>query len=208
VSSSSRKPGPRAERAGTKSPAMPTSRSARSGRRRSRRAIALAALALLPVAASAHGPTRQKVSETVEINAAPDKVWRAIGNFQDMSWHPAVAKLEGKDGNAVNATRVLTLQSGGTIAEKLIEHSADNRRYKYEITSVDVKVLPVNNYSSMLSVKGEGDTSTVEWKGGFYRGFMNNDPPPELSDEAAVNAVKGVYRSGLDALKQKLEAGG
>jgi hypothetical protein len=71
-----------------------------------------------------------------------------------------------------------------------------------------VKVLPVNNYSSMLSVKGEGDTSTVEWKGGFYRGFMNNDPPPELSDEAAVNAVKGVYRSGLDALKQKLEAGG
>jgi hypothetical protein len=81
-------------------------------------AIALAALALLPVAASAHGPTRQKVTETVEINAAPDKVWRAIGNFQDMSWHPAVAKLEGKDGNAVNATRVLTLQSGGTIAEK------------------------------------------------------------------------------------------
>ena len=171
-------------------------------------AIALAALALLPVAASAHGPTRQKVSETVEINAAPDKVWRAIGNFQDMSWHPAVAKLEGTGGNDANATRTLTLQSGGTIAEKLIQNDAAGKHYKYEITSVDVKVLPVNNYSSMLSVKGEGDTSTVEWKGGFYRGFMNNDPPPELSDEAAVNAVKGVYRSGLDALKQKLEAGG
>jgi hypothetical protein len=171
-------------------------------------AIALAVLVLFPVAASAHGPTRQKVTETVEINAAPENVWQAIGNFQDMSWHPAVAKLEGKDGNAPNATRVLTLQSGGTIAEKLIEYSAENKRYKYEITNVDVKVLPVNNYSSMLSVKGEGGKSTVEWKGAFYRGFMNNDPPPELSDEAAIKAVKGVYRSGLDALKQKLEAGG
>ena len=73
---------------------------------------------------------------------------------------------------------------------------------------VDPKVLPVNNYSSNLSVKGEGDKSTVEWKGAFYRGFMNNDPPPELNDEAAVKAVKGVYRAGLDALKKKVEAGG
>ena len=37
---------------------------------------------------------------------------------------------------------------------------------------------------------------------------MNNDPPPELNDEAAVKAVKGVYRAGLDALKKKVEAGG
>jgi hypothetical protein len=37
---------------------------------------------------------------------------------------------------------------------------------------------------------------------------MNNDPPPELSDEAAVKAVTGVYRGGLDALKETLEAGG
>ncbi len=108
----------------------------------------------------------------------------------------------------VDATRVLTLQSGGTITEKLIKYDADNKSYKYEITDVDVKVLPVKNYSSTLSIKGEGDKSTVEWKGAFYRGYMNNNPPPELSDEAAVKAVKGVYRGGLDALKEKVEAGG
>ena len=62
-------------------------------------ALGLVALALFPVAVFAHGPTRQKVTETVEINAPPDKVWEVIGNFQDMSWHPAVAKLEGKGGN-------------------------------------------------------------------------------------------------------------
>jgi hypothetical protein len=171
-------------------------------------ALGLAVLALFPTLASAHGPTRQKATETVEINAPADKVWAVIGNFQDMSWHPAVAKLEGNGGNDANATRTLTLTSGGTIEEKLIQNDPAKKLYKYEITKVDPKFLPVNNYSSTLSVKGEGDKSTVEWKGAFYRGFMNNDPPPELSDEAAVKAVKGVYRGGLDALKQKVEAGG
>lgn len=171
-------------------------------------ALGLAVLILFPVAVCAHGPSRQKVTETVEINAPPEKVWKVIGNFQDMSWHPAVAKLEGQGGNDVNATRTLTLKSGGTIAEKLDAYDAAKMLYKYEITDVDVKVLPVKNYSSSLSVKGDGGKSTVEWKGAFYRGFMNNEPPPELNEEAAIKAVTGVYRSGLDALKQKLEAGG
>jgi len=168
----------------------------------------VAALTLLPSFASAHGPTRQKVTEKVEINAPADKVWAVIGNFQDMSWHPAVAKVEGKGGNDANATRTLTLTSGGTIDEKLLQNDSAKMLYKYEISKVDPKVLPVNNYSSTLSVKDDGGKSLVEWKGAFYRGYMNNDPPPELNDAAAIKAVSGVYRAGLDALKTKLEAGG
>jgi len=56
-----------------------------------------------------------------------------------------------------------------------------------------------------ISVKDEGGKSVVEWKGAFYRGFMNNDPPPELSDEAGVKAVSDIYKSGLAALKAKAE---
>jgi hypothetical protein len=171
-------------------------------------ALGMAVLAAFTVAATAHGPSRQKVTETVEINASPDKVWEVIGNFQDMSWHPAVAKTEGTGGNEAKATRKLTLTSGGTIDEELLKNDPDKKMYKYEIKNVDVKVLPVNNYSSSLAVKGEGDKSTVEWRGAFYRGFMNNDPPPELNDEAAKKAVTGVYRTGLDGLKKKIEAGG
>ncbi|HWK34157.1 MAG TPA: SRPBCC family protein, partial [Hyphomicrobium sp.] len=111
-------------------------------------------------------------------------------------------------GNEVNATRTLTLTSGGTIDEKLLQNDSTKMLYKYEISKVDPKVLPVNNYSSTLSVKDDGGKSVVEWKGAFYRGYMNNDPPPELNDEAAIKAVSGVYRAGLDALKTKLEAGG
>lgn len=167
-------------------------------------ACGLAAIAVVvAVPVLAHGPSRQKVTEKVELNAPVDKVWAAIGNFQDMSWHPAVEKTEGTGGNAVGATRKLTLKGGGVIEEKLNKYNAETHTYAYEITNVDVKVLPVNNYSSSLSVSGEGGKSTVEWKGAFYRGFVNNDPPPELNDEAAVKAVTGVYKAGLDALKAK-----
>lgn len=169
---------------------------------------ALLAAAVVAAPACAHGPSRQKVVEKAEIGVAPDKVWAVIGNFQDMSWHPAVEKTEGSGGNDVGATRTLTLKGGGVIEEKLNKYNKENHSYAYEITKVDVKVLPVANYSSTLAVEDAGGKSVVEWKGAFYRGFMNNDPPPELSDEAAKKAVTGVYKAGLDALKAKLGAGG
>jgi hypothetical protein len=159
--------------------------------------------------ANAHGPTRQKVTESVEINAPADKVWATIGNFMDMSWHPAVEKTEGKGENTAGATRTLTLGGGGQIFEELIKYNAEGRMLKYAITKVDVKVVPVNNYSSFLSVEDLGDgKSKVTWKGAFYRGYMNNDPPEDLNDAAAIKAVKGIYRAGLDALKKNLEAAG
>src|SRR3954454_16706350 len=67
----------------------------------------------------AHGPTRQKVRESIEINAAPAKVWASVGNFQDMSWLPPVTKTEGKTGNEIAATRKLTLTGGATVEEDL-----------------------------------------------------------------------------------------
>lgn len=40
--------------------------------------------------------------------------------------------------------------------------------YSYRIDKVDVKVLPVNNYSSTITVvPAEGGKSTVEWRGAF-----------------------------------------
>lgn len=170
-------------------------------------ALALVVSALTVTTAMAHGPTRQKVTETIEINAAPDKVWAAVGNFQDMSWHPGFTATEGKGGNDVGATRTLTLKSGGKIEEALTKFSAEKYTYAYEITKVDVKDVPVNNYSSSITVEDAGGKSLVTWKGAFYRGFLNNDPPPELSDEAAVKAITGVYKDGLAALKTKVEGG-
>ncbi|SDZ81313.1 SRPBCC family protein [Rubrimonas cliftonensis] len=172
-------------------------------------ALAAAALAVAPMAADAHGPSRQKVTETVAVAAAPDAVWARIGNFQDMSWHPAVAQTTGEGGNAIDATRELRLgdPQGPTIDEVLYKYDAAKRTYSYRIEQVELTTLPVSNYSAHLTVKdGPNGGSVIEWRGAFYRGFPNNDPPPELSDEAVVNAVTSVYRLGLDALQAEFGA--
>lgn len=170
---------------------------------------AVAALATVSYAAQAHGPTRQKVSQTIEINAPADKVWAVLGNFQDGSWIPVVEKTEGKGGNEVKATRVLTLKGGATVEEELAKYDAEKKTYMYRITKVDVKTLPVNDYSSTIEVEVEGDgaKSKVTWRGAFYRGYMNNDPPPDLNDEASKAAVLGLYKAGLDNVKANAEKG-
>lgn len=170
------------------------------------RPIWLLLFLLLPGLASAHGPSRQKVTLSVDVAAAPADVWAVIGNFQDMSWHPAVFSSTGEGGNTIDATRVLTLgQDGGpTISEQLYKYDAEKMSYSYRITDVKVEVLPVTNYSSHLTVTPNASGgSHVEWRGAFYRGYPNNDPPPELNDDAAVAAVTGVYQAGLDALVKR-----
>jgi hypothetical protein len=170
-------------------------------------AAALFALAFAN-AASAHGPSRQKITESIEIDAPPAKVWAAIADFHNMSWMPGVTKTTGDGGNEPDvAKRQLVLDSGATIDESLYKYEADAMSYSYRIDQVDVKVLPVTNYSATLVVlPAEGGKSKVEWRGAFYRGYPNNDPPPELNDEAAMKAVGKVYRAGLEALKKKVEA--
>jgi carbon monoxide dehydrogenase subunit G len=176
------------------------------------RKFSLAAIALLAVlispAAQAHGPTRQKIQESIEINAPPAKVWAVIADFHDMSWLPGVAKTTGEGGNEPDAAkRQLSLENGATIDESLYKYDPEEMSYSYRIDQVDVKVLPVTNYSATITVlpAGEGK-SKVEWRGAFYRGFPNNNPPPELNDEAAVSAVTKIYRAGLENLKKKAEA--
>jgi hypothetical protein len=173
--------------------------------------LAASAATLLPASAFAHGPTRKKHTETIEINAPAAKVWERISQFADMSWHPAVAKTEAAGGNETGAKRRLVLQGDGsaTIDEELDKYDAAKMSYSYRIAKVDVKVLPVTNYSSTITVTADGDTKCkVEWRGAFYRGFPNNDPPPELNEEAAVKAVGDVYRAGLNALKAEMEKSG
>lgn len=165
----------------------------------------MAALLLATTVAWAHGPTRQKVTETVTIKAAPDAVWATIKDYGALqTWHPAIDKTVADKGNAVGSTRTLTLKGGGTIVEELESYSDADRKLSYRMK--DPGPVPVTNYSSTISVKaGDGGSSVVEWRGAFYRKFMNNDPPPEQNDEAAVKAITGIYQLGLGNLKAMLE---
>ncbi|QXP91611.1 SRPBCC family protein [Methylococcus capsulatus] len=163
--------------------------------------VATGLLVVWTASAFAHGPTRQKVTETIEINAAPAVVWGIIKDFDKGEWMPQVASTIGTGGNEKGARRELKLKSGGIIKEELKSYDAEKMSYSYKITEVDPKDLPVANYSSTISVTPAGAGSVVEWNGAFYRSFMNNNPPPEENDEAALKAVTSVYKEGLANLK-------
>ncbi|HWH72721.1 MAG TPA: SRPBCC family protein [Methylibium sp.] len=169
-----------------------------------RRLATLALLGLTTGAALAHGPTRQKVVEKITIDAPVEAVWAQIKDFDALAkWHPAVEASPADQGNAEGSVREIRIKGGGALTETLERYNADTRSYSYR--AKDGGALPVTNYTSTITVSGEGNTSTVEWRGAFYRGFPNNDPPPEQNDEAAVRAVTGVYQAGLAHLKQLLE---
>ncbi len=178
-------------------------------RHTTRAVLGLLALSFLPFtalqpAAEAHGPTRQKVTEEIEIAAPPAAVWKLVGNFNGWAeWHPAVESSTATAGNAVDSTRTLMLKGGGQLIENIEAYDDAAMTLKYR--AKDGGALPVTNYSSTIMVKPEGAGSKVVWRGAFYRGFPNNDPPPEQNDEAAIKAVTGVYQTGLAALKAKLE---
>ncbi len=170
----------------------------------SRRLAALALLSFATHAALAHGPTRQKVVEKIAIDAPPEAVWTVIKDFDALAkWHPAVEASPADKGNAEGSVRELKLKGGGALTETLERYNAEGRSYSYR--AKDGGALPVTNYTSTITVSGEGNKSTVEWRGAFYRGFPNNDPPPDQNDEAAVRAVTGVYQAGLANLRRLVE---
>lgn len=165
---------------------------------------------LVPAIAIAHGPSRKKEVASIEVNAPADKVWALLSNYADMSWHPDIAKAEmtGEMQPDV-AKRKLTFKNGAIVEDGLIDYEPEQKMIAFMTSKVDLKTLPVEGLKTQLTVKDEGGGKTsITWLAAFYRGYMNNDPPPELSDEAATKAVKAFQQKGLDALKAKFGSGG
>jgi len=145
-----------------------------------------------------------RVKESIEINAPADKVWAKVGNYGDMSWHPAIAKTEVVEGKAteVGAKRVLTLQDGGKVNETLTTYDAAGMTMKYEITE---SVLPVREYGATIKVEAAGDKTVVTWRTMFKRKDPANPAAAGQDDATAKAAVEGILKSGLANLKKVSE---
>jgi carbon monoxide dehydrogenase subunit G len=169
------------------------------------RLMAFVAICALIAPAHAHGPTRQKVTEKITVDAPAEAVWAKIKDFAALKdWHPAVAESPATAGNTEGSVRSLKLKGGGALEETLESYDAEKMKYVYR--AKDGGALPVTNYTSTILVTASGTgQSVVEWRGAFYRAYPNNDPPPDQNDEAAVKAVTGVYQSGLQNLKKIVE---
>lgn len=162
-------------------------------------------LSAMPMVASAAIDETIRLKESVEINAPADKVWKIVGNYGDMSWHPAIGKTEVTKGKAdeVGATRTLTFKDGGGVKEVLTGYEAERMLMKYEITE---GTLPVRDYGANIRVDSAGDgKSVVTWRAMFKRKDPANPGAAGQDDAAAKEAVTGVLKSGLANLKKVAE---
>jgi mxaD protein len=166
-----------------------------------------AVLVLASANAAAQAAPILHVRKSIIIDATVDNVWAAAKNFDSLNaWHPAVAKdaiVEGKN-DTIGAVRLLTLQDGGTIKEKLLGFSDRGHRFSYSIVE---GVLPVSHYTSTFLVRSAGPgKSAVTWSGTFQRKDTGPTPAAGADDKTATTTIGGVYQGGLDNLKKLVEA--
>ena len=161
-----------------------------------------------PLSAQGCGPTRLKVSESIVLDLPPAKVWQIVGDFQNMSWDPIIARTDGSGGNEVDhAVRKVTVSGGASFGESLYKYDADAMTYSYHIDTIDVDRLPVQNVSATLDVVSldGGARSKLIWRAAFYRYLKPGEPAPDLADALAAKAVSTYIRTGLDGFKAKLD---
>jgi mxaD protein len=157
---------------------------------------------ILTTGASAHGPTPQKVDETIVINAPPEKVWALAGDYPGISkWDSEVKASEGS-----NKKRIMTFRNDEKLQEEVDEYDPSKMTYSYRMLDPNLKALPASSYSATLVVTREDNGgSKIEWYGRIYRGDTGNEPPESLNDEAARTALSKLFRAGLEGIKARAE---
>lgn len=140
------------------------------------------------------------VRESVAIAAAPNVVWKAVKDFDNFGWHPAIASTQLTAGrnNEAQAVRTLILKDGARITEQLRKHDDAQMVQRYAILD---SPLPVTDYAASIEVRAdEGGGSIVTWQSRFRR-----KADPSTNDETVRGMIGGILASGLANLKRMLE---
>jgi mxaD protein len=163
-------------------------------------------IAVIPIIASAHGPTPRRITETVKIAAPPAAVWKVAGNFAGFAaWNPMVTSCAADKGNTVDSQRQVTLTNGAHLIDSMDFYDAAHMTYTYRLMNEDIQKFPASFYSATLTVRPAPGGSQVEWIGNFYRADTQNDPPENLGDAAAEKVMREFFQSGLAGLKHALQ---
>lgn len=128
-----------------------------------------------------------------DVNAKPEEVWKAIGKFDTLPWHPAIesGKVE-TDANG-GTTRTLVAKGGNPVfVEKLLEQGPNFLRYK--MTSG----LPLQPEGTLRVEPNSNGGSRITWEAKI-------DGSDKKTVEAVTSGVMGFYSAGLDNLTKKFK---
>ncbi len=138
----------------------------------------------------------------LEVNVDPDKVaaetaalWKQFGDWCAIAeWHPSVKSCEeSKDGDTVY--RMLTLEDGGKIKEKLVDQS--DVSYRYEIIE---SPLPVKDYQAQFSIVPDDDDLdevNIVWAATY-------DAADGKDDRDARKTIDSIFKGGIENIEDVL----
>jgi hypothetical protein len=152
---------------------------------------ALGALALLSVDVSpAFAAT---LSRSVDVSATLSQVWSMIGPFCAIKdWLPPVGTCT-ENGGSPSERTLVTKDGKATFVETQTARSDAEHSYSYTFKS---SPLPVTAYASTIKVVPKSDgVSTVVWSSTYV--------PDPGREEAAREALTGIYEAGLATIKAK-----
>jgi hypothetical protein len=134
-----------------------------------------------------------QVERSIRLAAPAAEVWALIGPFDAMPrWHPAMLSCRLAEEDEATL-RHLTVVGRIQLVERLVSLDDAARTCRY--TLIDGP-LPVEGYRAMLHVADNGDASaTVVWSSIFE--------PAGAPEDVAVEAIVGIYDSGLNSLAER-----
>ena len=123
----------------------------------------------------AHGPTPQKVQESITVSISPDKAYAILKDFSEFK-------------------KFLKTRSTDD----------DLKKVKYALLKEDGPFTDFNAYIIVNKGKTENE-SVIQWTARFYRTYKLNPPIPEGQDDATAKAaVQKIVEKGLADLKKAL----
>jgi hypothetical protein len=131
----------------------------------------------------------QSVTDRVDVNAAPDRVWELIGQFGGR-WHPLIASIK-LTGTGIGQLRTIETIDGKQIIERLDEIDNSAKYYRY----TNIAGIPASDYTGMLEVKPNGAGSSVEWRAQYLANGQG--------DLIVRTIISTLFKTGLESLKSR-----
>ena len=155
------------------------------------RRLRILSSALLLISVSLNATEKLVVERIATINANCSDVWIFAGGFETIdNMLKKITNIQ-TDGNTVGSIRVLTLEDGAVIKERL--ETLESSSYSYVFIE---HPLPVTKYRATISVSDDTDGKcNFNWKGEFVA--------KAVSDAEAMGIFEGIYESGIAEIMKK-----
>lgn len=133
----------------------------------------------------------KKTIQTVnQVNAPLDKVWAKVGPGTNMDkWMPIIATCSVEGDKRVCSTHE------GAVLDETIKADNENKVFKYTIDKQDF--MPISNIEGTISLKENGDTTTMHWDVEFDISEENAPAFPEIKQN-----IEGMYQMASVSLAE------